>query len=425
MFHPLITNPMKRWIAWPLAFTLGLAIALGLALPVRSQLVLQPVSPQRLAAESPALVGFDDLLESGNPAAASSPAQERRRLLTAIDYSLQYLRSPAAATAYANYPVTGISRDRVRRSLQRFRQLVVASPSAADLQTAVLREFEFYQSVGRDGLGTVDFTGYFEPTYRASRVPTAEFRYPIYRLPPDFDQWQQSHPTRAQLEGVDGLQGSQGPLRGLELAWLSDRLEAFLIQVQGSARLQLTDGSTLTVGFAGRTDYPYTGIGRALVDDGKLSAEGLTLPNVIAYFRQHPDEQDRYLPRNNRFIFFRETQGQPPTGSLSVPVVAERSIATDKSLMPPGALALIITPLPMPAGAASAQSTASSIQPTSTPSSPLEQQLVSRFVLDHDTGGAIRGPGRVDIFMGTGTVAGDRAGLINSPGQLYYLLLRN
>jgi membrane-bound lytic murein transglycosylase A len=189
--------------------------------------------------------------------------------------------------------------------------------------------------------------------------------------------------------------------------WLPDRLEAFLVQVQGSARLQLTDGTVMTIGVAGHTNQPYTGIGRELVKDGKLRLEDLNLPNVVQYFRQHPDELDTYLPRNRRFVFFQNTQGAPAMGSLGVPVTAERSIATDKSLMPPGAIALIQTQLPI-----------------LNANKSLEQRPVSRFVLDQDTGGAIIGAGRVDIFMGNGKEAGDRAGLVNATGQLYYLLLK-
>jgi len=333
--------------------------------------------------------------------------QDRAALLQAIDYSLAYLATPAAEQAYAQYEMPEFTRDRVRRSLTRFRQLVRTSNSLVSLQAALLSEFDLYQSVGNDGLGTVAFTGYFEPIYPASRVRTAEFRYPLYREPPNLAQWPTPHPTRLELEGADGLQGSQGRLRGLELVWLRDRLDAYLVQVQGSARLQLTNGGIMTVGYDGRTEHPYISIGRELVNDGKVPAEGLTLPAVIDYFRQHPEDLNEYIPRNNRFIFFRETAGQPPLGSLNVPVTPERSIATDKTVMPPGALALIHTNLPYPDR-----------------EGRLLPQRVSRFVLDQDTGGAILGPGRVDLFLGTGTVAGDRAGLVNTPGELYYLLLR-
>lgn len=332
---------------------------------------------------------------------------ERQSMVQAIDHSLRYLETSTAANAYRNYPVAGISRDRVYRSLQRFRELVLTVNSAAELQQAVQQEFALYRAIGTDGNGRVDFTGYFEPTYAASRTPNAEYRYPLYRRPPDFDRWQQPHPTRLELEGADGLQGSQGQLRNLELVWLRDRLDAFLVQVQGSARLQLTDGNTMSIGYAGHTDYPYTSIGKQLVADGKFTLEELTLPRLLAYFEANPTELNRYLPRNDRFVFFEETHGRPATGSLGVPVTANRSIATDKSLMPPGAIALIHLPLPTRSGP------------------DWDFPTVSRYVLDQDTGGAIQGPGRVDVFLGTGTEAGERAGLLNGQGQLFYLLLKD
>ena len=119
---------------------------------------------------------------------------------------MRYLETPSAAKAYQNYPVPGVTRDRVRRSLMRFRELLRTSRTPADLQAAVKREFVFYQSVGSDSKGSVLFTAYYEPVYAASRVPTAEYRYPVYRLPQDFQSWSRPHPTRLELEGADGLQ---------------------------------------------------------------------------------------------------------------------------------------------------------------------------------------------------------------------------
>ncbi|MFM7427190.1 MAG: murein transglycosylase A [Elainella sp.] len=351
-------------------------------------------APLRLVSDPAIPLGQDDRLWA-NPS-------DWAALIAAIDHSLDYLETAAAVEAYQGYPITDFSLDRVRRSLARFRQLVLTSRSPAALQAAVQREFNLYESIGTDGQGAVHFTGYFEPIHQASLRPTAEFRYPLYGLPPDLKQWPTPHPTRADLEGRDGLVVSPS-LRGLEIAWLRDRLEAYLVQVQGSARLQLTDGSTLSIGYAGRTDYPYVSIGRELVEAGKIPAEGMTLDAVKRYFAQHPAELDAYLPRNNRFVFFRETGGSPAIGSLRVPVTAGRSIATDKSLMPPGALALIRADLPTSTGSTSP---------------------ITRFVLDQDTGGAIRGAGRVDLFVGTGRAAGQQAGLINHDGQLYYLLLK-
>lgn len=332
---------------------------------------------------------------------------DRKALLASIDNSLLYLTKGDAIAAYQNYPVREITLDRVRRSLLRFRQLVVSSKSAAQLQAAVSREFVFYQSVGNDGKGTVKFTAYYEPVYTASRVKTAIYKYPLYRLPPDFSQWPKPHPKRIDLEGKDGLKGNKSKLRGLELLWFRDRLDAYMVHIQGSAQIKLTNGKTTSIGYAGGTDYPWTSIGKELAKDGKLPLNGLTMPRLISYFRQKPQELNNYLPRWERFIFFQETSGRGATGSIHVPVTAERSIATDKSLMPPGALALIYNSFPYPASGGK-----------------LERRTVSRFVLDQDTGSAIKGPGRVDYFMGSGKLAGDRAGVTGGNGSLYYLLLK-
>lgn len=332
---------------------------------------------------------------------------DRQALIQSINHSLTYLATPKAAADYQAHMVPGITRDRVWRSLQRLRQLVATSPNNQAFQAALRQEFVLYESVGADGEGSVAYTGYFEPQYRASAVPNAEYRYPLYRRPPTLETWPLPHPTRLELEGVDGLAGGQGALAGLELVWLASRLEAFLVQVQGSAKLQLTDGRVMSVGYAGRTEYPYTSIGRALVEDDKIAPDRLSLPNLLAYFESHPEELDRYLPQNERFIFFREGDGGPPTGSLSVPVTAGYSIATDRSLMPPGAIAAIQLALPQ-----------------QTPQGDWVSQPTTRLVLDQDTGGAIQGPGRVDLYVGSGSQAGELAGRINTSGRLYYLLLR-
>ncbi|URD47779.1 murein transglycosylase A [Chroococcidiopsis sp. CCNUC1] len=332
---------------------------------------------------------------------------DRQALLKAIDNSLRYLRSPQAIAAYQQYPLREITRERVWRSLVRFRQLVINSHSPEQLQAAVQQEFELYQFPTQDGKSEVLFTAYYEPIYPASRVKTAEYRYPLYRLPPDFASWTEPHPTRAELEGENGLLGAKSRLHGRELVWLRDRLEAFLVHIQGSARLHLTDGSIMTVGYAGKTEFPYTSIGKELIKDGKLPADGLTLPAVLQYFRQHPAELNTYLPRYRTFVFFQPTNNAAPHGYLGVPVTAERSIATDKSLTPPGALALIHTQIPY-----------------FDRQGQLEQRTVSRYVLNQDTGSAIKGAGRVDYFMGTGDLAAKRAGVTVSNGQLYYLLLK-
>ena len=366
---------------------------------------LKPIGLSNDCTPKYACLGWDEQLFWGGK--GEGKAGDRSALIQSIDNSLRYLQAPSAAKKYENYPVKEITLDRVRRSLLRFRELVRTSKSAAELQNAVRREFTFYKSTGNDGKGTVKFTAYYEPVYAASRVRTREYKYPIYGLPPNFKQWQKPHPTRLQLEGKDGLLGKDSPISGLELFWFKDRFDAYLIHIQGSAKLKLTDGSVTGVGYASATDYPWTSIGKALLNDGKITRKETTMPGIINFFQRNPRAMDDYLPRWERFVFFRDKGNTPATGSIGVPVTAERSIATDKSLMPPGALAIINASFPYVGYRGR-----------------LQYRKVSRFVLDQDTGSAIKTPGRVDYFMGTGKVAGDRAGITGGNGSLYYLLLK-
>ena len=400
-----------------LALSLGIALINPLSSVVaqapHSQPVTIPVTPELPPAVLPALepINLETVCTPQNCLGLDEQLWgkqgDKQALLSSIDNSLRYLATNKAIAIYQTYPIKGITLNRVQRSLLRFRQLVVSSQSAAELQAAVRREFVFYQSVGNDGKGTVKFTAYYEPVYTASRVRTSVYKYPLYRLPADFQNWPKPHPKRIDLEGKNGLLGDKSKLRGLEILWFSNRLDPYMVHIQGSAQIKLTNGRRTSVGYAGGTDYAWTSIGKELAKDGKLPLSGLTMPKLITYFRQHPKELSNYLPRWERFVFFAETNGTPATGSILVPVTAERSIATDKSLMPPGALALIINSFPYP-----------------TNGGKLESRLVNRFVLDQDTGSAIKGPGRVDYFMGSGQLAGDRAGISGGNGLLFYLLLK-
>jgi membrane-bound lytic murein transglycosylase A len=391
----------KKLVLLSLSFAVTLGNFITPAIAQQKAIPLQQVNKQSSLSDADKL-GLDEQLWS-----KLNKKGDRTALLKSINNSLHYLNTPKAVAAYQNYQVPGVTLGRVRRSLMRFRQLVQNTKTPAQLQAAVKREFTFYQSVGNDGKGSVLFTGYYQPIHQASRTRTAEYRYPLYKLPPDIANWSKPHPTRAQLEGKNGLQGGRSKLKGLELVWLRDRLEAFLVQVQGSAQLQLTDGSMMTVGFAGATDHAYSSLGKELIKDGKLPQQGVTLPIILKYFQDHPEELNNYIPRNKRLVFFQNTDGAPAMGSINVPVTADRSIATDKSLMPPGALALIHAEIPYPNA-----------------KGKIEQRVVSRYVLDQDTGSAIKGAGRVDYFMGTGKVAGDRSAVTVGKGQLYYLLLK-
>ena len=391
----------KKLVLLSLSLTVTLGNFITPAIAQGKTIPLQQVNDQSSLSDADKL-GLDEQLW-----AKLNKKGDRTALLRSINHSLRYLNTPKAVADYQNHQVPGVTLERVRRSLIRFRQLLRQTKTPAQLQAAVKQEFTFYQSVGNDGKGSVLFTGYYQPIHQASRTRTAEYRYPLYKLPANIANWSTPHPTRAELEGEDGLQGDRTKLKGLELVWLRDRLEAFLVQVQGSAQLQLTDGSMMTVGFAGATDHTYSSLGKELIKDGKIPQEGVTLPIILKYFQGNPEELNTYIPRNRRIVFFKNTNGAPAMGSINVPVTADRSIATDKSIMPPGALALIHAEIPYP-----------------NVKGEMEQRLVSRYVLDQDTGSAIKGAGRVDYFMGTGKVAGDRSAVTVGKGQLYYLLLK-
>jgi membrane-bound lytic murein transglycosylase A len=171
--------------------------------PSPSPSPVMPTLPLRPLAQVPDLVnlGIDDRL--------FATGGDRSALLSALNQSLRYIQTPAAQKQYAAYAVPGFTRSRVEKSLQRFRQLVNSTKSAAELQAAVQKEFQFYESVGKDGLGRVEFTGYYVPVQRGSRTKTATYRYPLYKTPPGFRDWPSVHPTREQLEGADGLPNSK------------------------------------------------------------------------------------------------------------------------------------------------------------------------------------------------------------------------
>lgn len=352
-------------------------------------MALEPAAPARSELEAALAGDLDSLVE-------------------ALDRSLEWFENPSSREYF---PMGGITHARARASVLAFRSLLLERGSGGALADRLREEFDWYASVGRDGRGTVLFTGYYSPVFRASRTRDDEYRYPLYGLPDDLAVDEATgrtlgrrvggrivpYPTRAEIE-------SAGMLAGRELAWLRDAFDAFLIHVQGSAALELTDGSTLRVAYAGNNGREYTSIALELVADGKLAADELSLEEVRAHFAEHPEDLEPYLRRNDRFIFFREEQERNwPAGSLGVKVTALATLATDKSLFPPGGVVLVTTSVSVETGVS---------------------RRLTRFMLDQDTGGAIRSPGRADIYFGVGDEAERVAGGQYQEGRLYYLFLK-
>jgi membrane-bound lytic murein transglycosylase A len=310
------------------------------------------------------------------------------------------------------FPWEDITHAQAKASVARFRTLIESSTSFAAFRAAIGQEFDVYESVGWDGSGTVLFTGYYAPEFNASRTPTHQFTAPIYARPSSLvtdattglpigrrmtDGQIESWPPRKDIE-------ASAMLAGTELFWLENPLDTYIAQVNGSAKLRLTDDSIVYVGYAGKTDRPYTGLGRTLVDQGHVQPKDLSLPAIEALWNRDPATVQRAMHANESFVFFQEYDGGTwPAGSLGVPVTTERSLATDKKIYPRGGVVLVET---------------DAITYSS------RKRPFTQFMLDQDTGGAIRAPGRADIFMGIGKAAEILAGGQYAEGRLYYLFLK-
>ena len=355
------------------------------------------------------------LVESGTgPDLVAAWRNREAGLLDSLDESLEWYAAPSSRAKFP-YEVSrpggirSISHAEAQASVAAFRDLVVESRDAAEFERRVRDRFEVYESVGWDGSGTVLFTGYFAPEFDASATRTATFTSPIHRRPPDLVTAPDGTPLGRRLR--DGrivpwpsraeLMRS-GALDGLELYYLPDGLDAYLIEVNGSAKLRLPDGSIRHVGYAGKTGRPYVGLGQSLVDEGIVPEDRLNLAAIRRLHREDPSLIRRLMDRNENCVFFMDYDGEDwPEGSLGVRVTPRASIATDKKVYPPGAVAVVDT---RRAG-----------------HDPRAD--FTAFMLDQDTGGAIQAPGRCDIFMGIGPQAEVLAGGQYAEGELYYLFL--
>lgn len=321
------------------------------------------------------------------------------RLRGAIDNSIDYLNKPSSRNYF---PSGDITHEKALASLELFRDVVDQAASPDALDQAIRDRFDVYISVGCDNAGTVLFTGYYSPIFEGSLTRTERFRHPLYRLPPDFEKDPEGNPiqglwnTRREIE-------TGGVLDGNEIVWLRDRFEAYVLTVQGSGFIRLQDGTMFEIGYAGHNGHDYVAVGPMLVADGKIGRRDLSLDGLIRFFRDHPQDMDRYLFQNKRYVFFQEADGGP-FGCLGQPVTEHHTVATDKDIFPRACLAFVDTQTPRPGGGA--------------------HRPFRAFVLDQDRGAAIRAPGRCDIYMGVGEEAGRQAGYTYNEGKLYYLFAK-
>lgn len=242
---------------------------------------------------------------------------------------------------------------------------------------------------GQDAL----FTGYFEPELDGSLSRSDRYRYPIYKMPPE------ARATGLWLSRRDILTGDVMQGRGLEIAWVDDPVELFFLQIQGSGRVRLPDGSMLRVGYGGANGHPYRSIGAELIRRGALGAHEVSAQMIRSWVRKNPEAGAELLFHNPSYVFFREvTRVAPelgPLGAMNRSVTTMRSIAADPAYTPLGAPVWVEKD---------------------------GQDPLRRLMIAQDTGAAIKGAQRADIFFGTGDEAGQAAGRLKDPGRMVVLL---
>ncbi|MFD2265296.1 murein transglycosylase A [Lacibacterium aquatile] len=288
----------------------------------------------------------------------------------------------------------------------------VQAATPATVRAVVEKEFQPYEVRGKDGTAGL-YTGYYEPELRGSRRREGAYQTPLYRRPDDLvtvelvdfrADWKgeriggrvvdgrlRPYPDRAAIEG-GAIAG-----RGLELVWVDDAIEAFFLQIQGSGRVKLPDGKIMRVGYAAQNGRPYNAIGRDLIRRGALTAETVSMQSIQAWLEKNPGEAKSVMNLNPSFVFFRELQGDGPLGAQNLPLTPGRSIAVDPKFMPLGAPVFLDLTLP-------------------------DGKPLRRLTVAQDTGGAIRGAVRADVFWGAGADAAELAGKMKQPGR-YFLLL--
>lgn len=237
------------------------------------------------------------------------------------------------------------------------------------------------------------FTGYFEPEVQGAKHRGGIYQYPIYAVPDDLVSGT-PYFTRRQIEQDLPLAN-----QGFELAWLADPVDCFFLQVQGSGRIRMPDGGVMRVGFAGKNGHDYTSVGKVLIERGTFRADHLSAGAIQSWVRLNPDEGRRLLWENESFVFFREinevSADRGPIGAMNRSITAGRSIAVDPAFVPLGAPVWI---------------------------EKKGKNPINRLMVAQDTGSAIKGAQRADIFFGTGDIAGRQAGSVKDGGRMVVLL---
>ncbi len=339
-----------------------------------------------------------------------------------IGKSLAYLQNVSADRTF-RFGEDNYNTLHLIRSLEALRNFVETRPDSAALNRFISDRFLVYRSIGGPQSGQVLFTGYYEPHLRGSLTPNARYRYPVHAMPGDLMLIDLSpfsealkgkrivgrlqgktvvpYPDRQAIEADVGFGHKTPPI-----AWVDDRIDLFFLQIQGSGRIYLTNGSFFRVHYHGTNGHPYRSIGRLLIDQGKIPADEMSMQRLKAYLQDHPAEVDAVLNHNPSYVFFK-TESSGPIGAIGVDLTPGRSVAVDRRVFPMAAPAFLKTQIPVVDG-----------------NGRIDHWMdFSALALNQDTGGAIRGPGRVDIFWGDGPYAQIAAGHMQHKGAFYLLIL--
>ena len=343
-------------------------------------------------------------------------------LIQAMDQSRKYLLKMPADRKFKFGP-DAYSAAHLLKTLNVFQSLYQTHGPGPELTKALAEQFILYRSAGPKGRGQVVMTGYYEPLLFGSATPDDRFKWPLYGRPPDLvdadlgeffedlkgrrirgrvvDGKLKPYYTRQEIDRANALAG-----KGLEILWVDDPVALFFLHVQGSGRIVMPDGTMVRVGYAGANGRPYRSLGQYMMAKGLLTREEMSLDSIRDYLHGHPDQIAALLDSNPSYVFFRRLQGDA-VGSLNVPLTPGRSVALDHQVFPKAALAWIEGRRPVVSDGEFKGLT-----------------NFSRFVLSQDTGGAITGLGRLDLFYGHGPDAETGAGHMKETGSLYFLVLK-
>ena len=342
---------------------------------------------------------------------------DRSSLVRATGYQIDYLGRLPGDTVFTiqgdTYTIGWLL-----ESLHLFLDIVGQHPPPEELDRILHEKFTVYQAPGRTNApaGEMLITGYYQPLFEGSLSRKPPFLYPLYRQPASLIIRETPSGERTLIGRLDG-KGQLIPfwtraeiedknlLAGNELVYLKDPVDAFFLQIQGSGRIRLDDGSLRSVHISASNGREYKSIGKLLVDERKIAKEDISMQTIRRYLRENPAEIKRILQYNRKFVFFRWEEGEPQ-GSLGEVLTPGRSIAIDQNALPTAAVAYIVTRRPV----------------IDTEGRVTGWEPLRRFVLPQDSGEAIKGTGRADVFWGNGLYAETAAGLMKEKGQLYFLV---